>query len=178
MILYGANGKRVDADSHGRLLTRAVTRAELNDASTKKKTYSIVSGYTTSGGDEEIVYIKNTHATDDFEIHHVVVGTAVNAVFTISKVTGTAGGAGAITPAALNVGQNETADLSCTGDASVTGLTLAATLAKIRVIANYSDMFNFEGSIILQPNTAIAVSNSATGACEITIVGHFNSLED
>lgn len=177
MIIYGSNKNPVDADEFGNLKTRSITRAEVNDSSNQEKMYSITSSYTTSGADEEVIYIKNTSSTENFEIHRIHLGTAVNAVFTISKVTGTAGGAGAITPVNMNLGSTKEAELSCNGDASVTGLTIGGTLGKLRILANYSDLFDFQGSMILKPNTAIAITNSATGACEVTIMGHFNSLE-
>lgn len=177
MILYGANKNPIDADIHGNVKTRSIVRSELNDASFQKKAYSWTSAYTTGGADEEVIYIKNTDTSDYLEIHQVILGTAATAVFTISQVTGTAGGASAITSAPLNLSSTTSPNVSATGGASVTGLTIGNTLAKIRVIANYSDMFDFQGSILIPPGGAIAVTNSATGACEVTIIGHFDSLE-
>lgn len=177
MRLIGANGKNIDADDFGNIKGRVITRPEVNDASAQEKMFSFTSAYTTSGGDEEIIYIKNTHETSYLDLHAVIPGTAANAVFTFYEVSGTAGGASAITPANLNLGSTLSASVTATGDASVTGLTLGATLFKLRVLANYSVIHDLKGSVILAPNTAIAVSNSATGACEITLFAHFNELE-
>lgn len=178
MKIEGYNGKAINADSHGRVLTRGFVSAECADAAMKKKLYSLTSSYTTSGGDEEIIYLKNDSTTDLLVIDHIMVGTAVNAVFTIYQVTGTAGGASAITPVNMYHTATETASVIATGDASVTGLTIGSVLGKRRVIANYSDDIPVMGHIILPQNTAIAVSNSGTGACECTITFHFDSLED
>lgn len=176
MIIYGANSKPVDADSFGNLKTRSIVRPEINDAADQHKAYAWVSAYTTAGADEEIIYIKNDAQDSNLKIHSVIIGSAVNAVFTFSKVTGTAGGT-TITGTQLNLGATQTPEAISYGNASVTGLTIGDTIAKKRVLGNYSDLFDFQGSIILPPNTAIAVTNSGTGDCDITIVGHFNSLE-
>lgn len=176
MILYGSNGNPVDADEHGNLKTRSIIRHEINDACSQEKAYSWVSAYTTSGADEEVIYIQNTSNTDDLELHQIIAGSAVNSVFTLYQVTGTAAGT-SITGSNLNLASSKTATANAFGNASVTGLTLGNALAKVRVLSNYSDMKDLQGSIIVKPNTAIAVSNSGTGACDVTIIGHYNSLE-
>lgn len=175
MKLEGHNGAPVNSDDFGNLKTRAIVRSEMNDAADQEKAYSWVSAYTTAGA-ENIIYIKNTHETDILEIHNVILGTAANAVFTLHEVTGTAGGT-TITGSPLNLQSTRTASVSSYGDASVTGLTLGNALMKFRVLANYGDEFDVAGGVIVPPGKAIAVANTATGACDCTIFGHFNSLE-
>lgn len=162
----------MDVNSSGQAEVRAVTRSELHEASENGNAFGITSSYTTSGGDEEVLYIKNTSATQSLEIHSVVVGSAVNAVFTLYEVTGTAGGASAITVAPLKMGITANYAISATGDAAVTGLTLGNVIFKLRILAGYSDIFDFQGAITMPPGTAVALSNSATGAFEATVLGH------
>lgn len=162
-------------DDFGNALTRSITRAELNNASDQEKAFSWVSTYTTAGGNEVVAYIKNDHTTSNLEIHQIIAGTAANAVFTINKVTGTAAGT-TISAENLNLKSGISASATSYGNAEVTGLSLGGTLGKIRVIANYADMFDLQGAIIVPPGYAIAISNSATGAFDITVIAHYNDL--
>lgn len=177
MKLWGVNGNRVDADESGRLKTRSISSSISSDAAEQEKSYIVTSTYTTSGGDEEVIYIKNAHATENFEVHKIILGTAANAVFTLSTYTGTAAGT-SITPVGSNVGQTKTASLTCFGNAAVTGLTPDDTLAIKRVLANTSGEIEVNGAIKLKPNTNLGISNSATGSFEVTLIGHFSELED
>ena len=177
MKLYGVNNNPVDADEHGRVLARAIVSAASADAAARGKLYSITSAYTTGQADDAIIYLKND-SQEDIEIDSVVSGTAVSGGFTINAVTGTAGGASAVTPVNMNLGSTLLPEVTATGGAEVTGLTLGGVLGKRRILANYSEELRIKGRIILAPNTAIAVSNSATGACECVIYFHTNSLEN
>lgn len=175
MKLEGYNGNPVGADDWGNILTRSIMRQEMNDANDQEKSFTWFSTYTTAGA-ENVIYIKNTHETDNLEIHSVVLGTSANVIFTMSQVTGTAAGT-TITGVNMNLGSTKTASVSSYGNAAVTGLTTGNTLLTFRVLANYGDKYNIEGGVIMPPNTAIAVAVSALVTFDCTIYGHFNNLE-
>ncbi len=176
MNMYGANGNPINADKLG-MQAHAVTRSEINEAASQGKMYSVTSAYTTGGADEEVLYLKNDHETDMLEVHQMIVGSAVASVFTVYDVTGTAGGASAITVNNMLVGDGRAAQVTATGDASVTGLTLGGKVGgAIRVIAGYSDFYDYQGSLLIPPGKAIAVSASGTGATNCTLFFHFDNL--
>jgi len=175
MKLEGYSGNPVDVDEWGNIKTRSIMRQEMNDANDQEKSYSWFSTYTTAGA-ENVIYIKNTHATDNLEIHSIVLGTNTNVVFTMSQVTGTAAGT-TITGSNMNLGSTQTASVTSLGNAAVTGLTTGKTLLTFRVLANYGDKYNIEGGVILTPNTAIAVAVSVLTTFDCSIYGHFNNLE-
>ena len=175
MKLEGYEGNPIGADEWGNIKARAITRSEMNDASAQGKAFAWSSTYTTAGA-ESVLYIKNTSASSNMELHSIILGSSANTIFTLYQATGTAAGT-AITGANLNLGSTKSAEASSYGNAAVTGLTNGNVLSRIRILANYSDRFDFEGSIIVPPNTAVVLGVSALITFEATIYGHFNSLE-
>lgn len=174
--IEGRNGNLVNVDDEERLLTQSTTESELEYASEKQgKAYSISSTYTTSGGNEEIIYIQNTSTTDNFIIDIVEIGGAVTHLFTLSEVSGSPGGAGDVSIKNLNLGSGNSASMTAKGDASVTGLTIGATMLLGRVPANDSKAIGIQGAIVLGQDDAIAITASGTGAADCTIVGHFKA---
>lgn len=173
-IIKSENGKSADVGDLG-LHTYSAVYDENVDSARRDQMYTITSAYTTGGADEEVIYLKNTHATSNLELVLSSFGTAVSGVFTVYKVTGTAGGASAITAVNARTGSTIAASVSATGNASVTGLTLGDVIGKTRVLAN--DSKESKLTVVVSPNTAIAVSNSATGACDVTLSFHFPNAD-
>ncbi len=172
--IEGNSGNLADVDDEKRLLVQSTIETEVEYASEKLgKAYSISSTYTTSGGNEEIIYIQNTSTTDNFIIDVIEIGGAVTHLFTLAEVSGTPGGAGDITVKNLNLGSGNSAAVTAKGDASVTGLTIGARMLLGRVGANDSKAIGVQGAIVLGQDDAIAVTASGTGAADCTIIGHF-----
>ena len=174
--IEGNSGNLADVDDDKRLLTSSTVESELEYASEKQgKAYSISSSYTTSGGDEEIIYLSNTSTTDNFIIDEIFVGGSVACVFTFAQVSGTPGGAGDVTVKNLNLGSGNSAAMTAKGDASVTGLTIGDTMILGRVVANDSKEIRTGGAIVLGQDDSIAISASGTGAVNATIIGHYKT---
>jgi hypothetical protein len=172
--LEGNSGNLADVDNQKRLLTSSTTETELEYASEKQgKAYSISSTYTTSGGDEEALYIQNTSTIDNFIIDEIFLGGSVNHLWTMSQCSGTPGGAGDVTVKNLNLGSGNSAAMIAKGDASVTGLTLGDRMILGRTIANDSKEFQTGGAIVLGQDDAVSFTASGTGDVSVTIVGHY-----
>jgi hypothetical protein len=175
MYIEGRSGQIPDTrkvHTLERLCVSATTQPEIHELSKANKVFSWCSAYTTGGANEEVIYVKND-SSENLIIHSIVLGTAVNALFTLYKVTGTAGGT-TITGVALNTNHVQDPTATSYGDASVTGLTIGNRLWQMRVLANHSIQYDCACALIIPPGEAIAISNSGTGACDATIVGNFN----
>lgn len=130
----------------------------------------------TAAAGEYNFYFKNTSATKKFYVSSITIGTAVLAIFKISTVTGTAGGAGAISIANLNLTSGNVAEATVTGNAAVTGLTEKNVMDVISITADDSKIVDFHDAIILGTNDAIAVEydTGAGGTVHITMQGFFD----
>ena len=137
--------------------------------------FSVTSRDTAAAGEYNF-YFKNTSATKKFYVSNFTIGSAVLAIFKITKVTGTAGGAGAITITNLNMTSGNVADATATGDAAVTGLTAGDVIKDISVVADDSKFINMNDSLIIGTNDAIAIEydTGAGGTMHITMKGFFD----
>ena len=136
--------------------------------------YSVVSIDTAAAGEYNF-YFKNISKTQKFYVEAFTLGSAVLAIFKISKVTGTASGT-TITPTNLNTTSGNTADATAMGDAAVTGLTPAAVIDVISVTADDSKEVRFHDALILGQGEAIAVEydTGAGGTMHATMFGFYD----
>jgi hypothetical protein len=130
----------------------------------------------TAAAGEYNFYFKNTSATKKFYVSTMTFGSAVLAIFKVTKVTGTAGGAGAIAITNLNMTSGNVADATVLGNAAVTGLTAGDDIVNISVTDDDSHEHNFHDALILGTNDAIAVEydTGAGGTIHITMTGFFD----
>lgn len=137
--------------------------------------YATTSIYTAAAGEYNF-YFKNTSATKKFYVSSITIGTAVLAIFKITKVTGTAGGASAISITNLNMTSGNVADATVTGDAAVTGLTAGDVIDVISVTADDSKIVDFHDALVIGTNDAIAVEydTGAGGTIHITMQGFYD----
>jgi hypothetical protein len=137
--------------------------------------------YTTTSIDTAVAgeynfYFKNTSTTQNFYVKSITVGSAVLAIFKISKVTGTPAGASAITITNLNFTSGNVASATVTGNAAVTGLTESSVLEMVSVAADTSVTVDFHDSLILGQGDAIAIEydTGAGGTVHETLIGYFD----
>lgn len=175
MILYGANKNPVDADEFGNLQTKAISSTDLSFKSKRNLAWTWVSDYTAAGA-EQVIYLKNISSDKILIVEKLYAGCSANNIFTVSKVTGTAGGASALPNVSLHVGYDGDAEALATGGAAVTGLTIGETLAKFRDRLNEQDNYDFGGALIIAPGAAISVGNSTAADIEINIIGCFEEM--
>lgn len=137
-------------------------------------TYSITARATAAAGEYHL-YFMNTSTTKKFYVKSIRVGSAVLATFKITKVTGTAGGAGAIPITNLNMTSGNTAEADATGNAAVTGLTPGDVIEDVSVTAADSKVVNFDDALIIGKGDAIALEydTGAGGAIHATMQGFF-----
>ena len=136
--------------------------------------YSMVS-IDTAAAAEYNFYFKNISTTKKFYVTAMTLGSAVLAIFKISKVTGTATGT-AITPTNLNTTSGNVADAVVMGNAAVGGLTEAALIDVVSVTADDSKEVSLHDALIIGQGEAIAIEyDVGTGdTVHITVFGFFD----
>lgn len=151
----------------------------VNRASVLGESYTINSADATAAAGEYPIYLKNDNTAKDFvitKIESYTTNAAADAEWILTTVTGTPGGAGAITPANTNVGSTVAAALTCHGDNAVTGLTPVTTIKKwYQGIANTTEYIDFQNALVVPYGVAIAIEADAgtTGVVRLTIHGYF-----
>jgi len=122
-----------------------------------------------SAAGDIVFYLKNTSTTRNMFVKDIHVGGVNTSLWKFWVVTGTGSGA-AITPTNTNLGSGITAEATCLGNAAVTGLTTGALFGIVRSPANGEIDEDFDGALILAPNTAIAVEFDTSGSNSVTEV--------
>jgi len=156
-------GQRVN--NEGRALTSTVTvSAERHANQIEKEAYNALFAVNPAGADDCIFYLRN-NSDDDLVIEGVWWQTSgAEEVYYKLGVTGTViltAGA-AITPANLNAGSGNIADVTCysnVADAAVdlTGIAGGITVQKLWLTSAKSELFNCDQDIIVRKNQTFAI---------------------
>lgn len=124
-----------------------------------------------------VSYIKNTSATRNLYIKNIHYGSSQNAFWKLWSVSGTAGGT-ETSPVNLNLTSGKQAEALSYGNYEVSGLSLDGLIDSHRTLANSHDSTEWEDSLILGPNNAIAIEydQGSTGSAEINIEFHYEDI--
>tara|TARA_R110000822_G_scaffold59307_5_gene148033 strand:- start:281 stop:850 length:570 start_codon:yes stop_codon:yes gene_type:complete len=131
---------------------------------------------------EYCFYLKNTSATRNLYIQHLEFHSTDACRLVIDEVTGTAAGGTVIVPSNLNLGSGLLGEAtSMGGGAAITGLTKVKQIGTHRNAALADSEMDYQGSLILSPNKAIAVEYDAeyggtTGIIEIDAFFWFETI--
>ena len=169
----GPDGRTAVVTTVNRLQVEAeASRREFFISRDNEQVYHAVSSDATALANEEILYIKNTSTTKRLFIGELILTSDVAIRFKIKKVTGTGTGS-TITPVNLNLTSSNAAEAQVLGNGGVTGLTDDGTLFICRSLAGSSRLANFEDTLILGQNQAIAVETFDAANIDINIDFHF-----
>jgi hypothetical protein len=137
--------------------------------------FSLSSHDATAAAGTYIAYFKNNSPTKNFYVDFIEVGGVETALWKVWSVTGTAAGGSAITPSNLNLTSGNVADATARGNDSITGLTTVSQLGTLRTSANSDGLIEYNDTLILGTNDAIAVEydTGTTGVAEVFIRGYF-----
>ena len=115
-------------------------------------------------------YLKNTSPTRNLFVDIVRVGALNTALWKVVKATGTATGGSTGTITNMNMGSGITAEATLTQN-NVGGFTAGNVIAMARHAANSDKDIPFDDTLVLPPQTAIAVEydTGSSGASEITM---------
>ena len=173
-IKGGNNGNVADVTDRKALKVDAVIESRLESASRDdEKAFVWSSTYAATAADE-IIYIANTSVLDTLVIDSFTVGASAACVFTLFEVTsGTAAGS-TITAENINLGASGTASATSFGGAAVTGSLTGPVIRYAGVsAASEFDHVDLSGGVILDQNSALAVTVSATATVYVNITGHY-----
>lgn len=136
--------------------------------------YTLTSIDTAAAGEYNL-YFKNTSTSQKFYVKEITVGSAVLAIFKVSKVTGNAAGT-TITPVNMNFISGNTASATALGNAAVTGLSESAIIEMVSVEADSTEHIDFHDALILGQGDAIAIEydTGAGGTIHLNMVGFFD----
>jgi len=134
--------------------------------------YSWTSSYSAGTG-EEVIYVKNTHASNKLFIDKIHVGGVLTGLFELYQVTGTAAGT-TITGKNLNLTSSNIAAATALGNASVTSLTIGDRITLVRTAATATTLLNMDNTLILGFGDAIAITyTGSTGIVDTMIRGYY-----
>jgi len=161
----GGSGRSVTIDSEGRLNTRCVTTTAEHEANHDHgESYNAIFAVDPDGCDDCIFYIKNTEEKD-----MIIEGcwwqtSAAEEVYYKLGDTGTAikTHGSDITPANLNAGSGNIADILCysntaDGAVDITGLSGGTTIQKLWLTSAASGYINAEQDIIVPKNQTFSI---------------------
>lgn len=125
-----------------------------------------------------VAYIKNTSTTRRLVIDLFRIGAVNAAIFKVVTATGTATGGNAVTSVNMNRGSSITPEATLLADA-VGGFAAGTPLiVKVRTPAATSFDINFDDTLILGQNDAIAVEYDVgtTGEASVTLRYYFEDI--
>lgn len=161
----GTEGTDGRADTSSRTATR-----KFYISRDKSNLYSWKCHYSATANDY-VFYIKNTSSTEKLYIEQIFAFADAKCDFDIKFVTGTAVGS---TITGVNWNANNAKAIPATAlNSGVTGLTDAGDIIDVDVPANTRQFYDFDGSLILGEDDAIAVQVDATADIHLNIIGAF-----
>lgn len=162
----GGTGRTVKVNSEGQMSTlSSIVTAEHEANHEHGLSFNALFAATPAGADDVIFYLKNT-SDKDMVIEGVWWQTpsAEQVYYKLGDIVGTAGGASSetITPANLNAGSGNIADVIClsrTADAAVdiTGVSGGTTIQKLWLTSAATVNFNAEQDIIIPKNQVFTI---------------------
>lgn len=125
-----------------------------------------------------ICYLKNTSKTQNLFIDEIRFSSQAVSVWKIWSVTGTAAGGTALTPSNLNLASGNTALATARGDGAVSGLTADSLLGAIRTLASNTEKMDYQDSLLMGPNDAIAIEydTGSASSAEVSILFHYEDV--
>lgn len=170
--LGGSQTAGVNKDKH--VLVESVSKTDIEFQSfIKGRAYAISSTYSATANDE-VISIKNDSTTLDFIVDEIVIGAGAACNFDLFEVTSGTPAGTTVTPINLNTGSGNSADLTCFGNASVTGSLSGSVLVYDGVTAASDHAtLNLKSGLVIGQEKTIAVTASATTTVRITVLGYF-----
>lgn len=166
-------GVGVAVQSDGHMQVDSVSAPRNFEISLKDgQVYTVMSEDAATAANEETIYLKNNSTDKNLFVDAIIIAADATSRWRLKFVTGTAGGAGAITPVNLNKTSSNAADVSANGDASVTGLTDDGDIVVTDVVASGTVEMDLKQALILGQNDAIAVEAESIASVAITILFH------
>lgn len=125
--------------------------------------YNMVCESASTAAGAYTLYLKNSSTTANMFVSVIEFHSIENTKWKIWQVSGTAAGGTSNVPAELNLSKSIPADVVAMDNSggTITGLTNTQQIGSHRNTANGDSEMNFEGSLILGPNDAIAVEMDA-----------------
>lgn len=174
-----ANGTPAKVNSKGKLKVYAVTEPEgLHINEDDGEAYTVMIDVTTSSTDDDFFYLQNTN--DVPLIVTKIEGWCANANQEIQvAIGGTSDGTGAgdtLTPANMNAGSGNTADVICTQDATDLAIPGGRTvrLLKFPTTALEREDFHFPEGVILPKNQRLHMQAALAGLININVSFYYH----
>lgn len=170
------SGRKAAVSDSLRLKVDAVTRREITEISEDKgAAFSFTSTFTTTGGDEEVIAIKNDDS-EVLDIDSIMLSSSVAQQWTIFEVTsGTTAGT-TLVPFNLNLTSGVTKSNTSFGNAEVTGGISGTNIYVVRTVVDGSAIITPGGDLILGTGDDIAITASAAGVVAVTIIGFWHPV--
>lgn len=167
-------GYKASVSSVNRLNVSSKTNARIYYNSRETgDAFSFTSDYSACSCDY-VIYIKNDNETKNMVISDICVSAANSAKWEFQRVSGTGSSCCVIAGRALNFSKNTTADVTSRGNSAVSSLNETYSFTKRRTAAGAGTTIDFDESVILGRNDAIAIKYIGTaGNVEVTIRVHF-----
>lgn len=174
------SGMKVQVTDEHQLVAKAITEPRvayvaIND----EQSFVVTVEDAGPSAGEYTLYVKNT-SEHPFVVDIIRTNNVdADVIWKLHKVTGTAGGASALTPVNTNLASGKTADLTARGGAGgVTGLTSSEVMYEWFGGGAYnSTKVVFDSTVVLGQDDAIALEFDAGtgGAVAINVHGHFHA---
>lgn len=160
-------GHSAGVSKGNRQLVASDSASRAHFASLDGNCFNLISLDATAAAGTYPVYLQNDSATKAVVVDFARVGGVASIFWKFTVVTGTAAGGSALTPVNLNLDSGTAATVTARGNDSITGLTAGNVFAVVRSAANASADVNFDDTVILRQNDAIAVEADAVTSTDV-----------
>lgn len=180
-VIYGGRNVPLDISNDGRAAVNSKTASRMFYSSRDNgQAFCATSELTSIAAGNYAIYIKNNSQVNNIFIDSIHYSATNTVLWKLWSVIGTPVGGTLIVPRQLNLSSGRSADATTYGDTAITsGLTIQGRqLDIIRTPANDHAQENYHDSIILGPESAIAIEydTGTTGTAEISLRFHFEEI--